>query len=120
MSVLTLHINRSLCSLSATNFTTTGRTTSAGVVIYDKEVEEDITDSEVTFNTPSRRSGITVKLNGTFGFRSSMTTSLRHDQYGSETNRIIFCQVIIRHLVHVPVGLVIVRQQSVYISGIHS
>ena len=98
-----------------------------------QEVEEEITDSEVTFNTPSRRSGITVKLKGTFGFCLSLfflessfflehrlssgfalssMTSLRHGQYGSETNRIMSVRSIIRHLLHVPVGLVIVRQQS--------
>ena len=36
MSVLTFHIHQSLCGLSATNFTTTGRTTSAGVDIFDR------------------------------------------------------------------------------------
>ena len=32
------------------------------VLSYTQEVQEEITDSEVSFNTPPRRSGITVKL----------------------------------------------------------
>ena len=90
MIVLTLQIHQSLCSLSATNSQRQEEPQVCKCCHIRQEVEEEITDSEVTFNTPSRRSGITVNLKGTFGFRSSMTTSLRHDQYGSETNCIIF------------------------------